>query len=140
MAHILVAEDEADIMLLIRRKLESAGHEVIGAANGLDVLPLTLQEKPDLVLLDIMLPGREGIDVCRDIKTKLGPDAPPVLLMSARGQQFDVEAGLEAGADDYVIKPFSPRALLEHISCCRTSRSRSLIPHFRARGNGRNPQ
>ncbi|NLF76837.1 MAG: response regulator transcription factor [Chloroflexi bacterium] len=115
MAHILVAEDEADIMLLIRRKLESAGHEVIGVANGLDVLPLTLQEKPDLVLLDIMLPGREGIDVCRDIKTKLGPDAPPVLLMSARGQQFDVEAGFEAGADDYVIKPFSPRALLEHI-------------------------
>lgn len=115
MAHILVAEDESDILLLIRRKLESAGYKVTGVANGLDVLPLTLQTRPDLVLLDIMLPGREGIDVCRDIKTQLGPQAPPVLLISARGQQFDVEAGFEAGADDYLIKPFSPRLLLERI-------------------------
>jgi len=115
MAHILIAEDESDIMLLIRRRLESAGYTVTATSNGLDVLPLTEQERPDLVLLDIMLPGREGIDICRDIKTGLGPDAPPVVLMSARGQQFDVQAGFEAGADDYLIKPFSPRALLERI-------------------------
>jgi DNA-binding response OmpR family regulator len=76
---------------------------------------LALENKYDLLLLDVMLPGREGLEICREVKTTLGADAPPVILMSARGQQIDVEAGRKAGADDYVIKPFSPRQLLEHV-------------------------
>jgi DNA-binding response OmpR family regulator len=116
MSRILVAEDELHILLLIQRKLESAGHTVIATETGDQALERALHDKPDLLLLDIMLPGCSGLDVCREIKTRFGNQAPPVVLISARGQQTDVEAGLEAGADDYIIKPFSPRLLLDRIN------------------------
>lgn len=116
MSRILVAEDELHILLLIQRKLESAGHTVIATETGDQALERALHDNPDLLLLDIMLPGRNGLDVCREIKTRFGTQAPPVILISARGQQTDVEAGLEAGADDYIIKPFSPRLLLDRIN------------------------
>ena len=115
MSVILVAEDEPHILLLIQRKLEAAGYTVLTTTNGDDALKMALQERPDLLLLDIMLPGREGLEICREVKQSLGKDAPPVILISALGQQIDVEAGIAAGADDYIIKPFSPRLLLEHI-------------------------
>jgi len=115
MKRILVAEDEVHILLLIQRKLESAGYTVITTENGNDALRIALEERPDLLLLDIMLPGREGLDICRDVKRAYGREAPSVILVSARGQQVDVEAGLDAGADDYIIKPFSPRLLLERV-------------------------
>ncbi len=115
MKRILVAEDEVHILLLIQRKLESAGYTVITTENGNDALRIALEDRPDLLLLDIMLPGREGLDICRDVKRAYGREAPPVILVSARGQQVDVEAGLDAGADDYIIKPFSPRLLLERV-------------------------
>jgi DNA-binding response OmpR family regulator len=115
MAHILVAEDEVHILLLIQRKLESAGYTVSTIADGDEALRMALENKYDLLLLDVMLPGCEVLDICRLVKDKFGTDAPPVILMSARGQQIDVEAGQEAGADDYIIKPFSPRQLLEHV-------------------------
>lgn len=115
MTHILVAEDELHILLLIQRKLESAGYNVITTGDGEHALDIALQDHPDLLLLDVMLPGIEGLDVCREVKLQLGADAPPVILISARGQQVDVEAGLDAGADDYIIKPFSPRVLLERV-------------------------
>jgi DNA-binding response OmpR family regulator len=115
MAHILVVEDELHILLLIQRKFESAGYTVSTATDGDEALRMALENKYDLLLLDVMLPGREGLEICREVKTTLGADAPPVILMSARGQQIDVEAGRKAGADDYVIKPFSPRQLLEHV-------------------------
>jgi DNA-binding response OmpR family regulator len=117
MKRILVAEDEPHLLLLIQRKLEAAGFEVLSTANGDDVLALALalDPAPDLVLLDIMLPGKDGLEVCEAVKSALGKSAPPVILISARGQHFDVEAGRAAGADDYIIKPFSPRALVERV-------------------------
>lgn len=115
MSLILVAEDEPHILLLIQRKLEAAGYTVITTTNGDDALAAALQEKPDLLLLDIMLPGRDGLAVCREVKQTFSPNAPPVILISALGQQIDVEAGIAAGADDYIIKPFPPRLLLERI-------------------------
>lgn len=115
MSLILVAEDEPHILLLIQRKLESAGYSVVTTMNGDEALELALRDKPDLILLDIMLPGREGLEICREVKQHYGSDAPPVILISALGQQIDVEAGIAAGADDYIIKPFSPRVLLERI-------------------------
>ena len=115
MAHILVAEDEVHILLLIQRKLESAGYTVSTVADGDEAMRMALENKYDLLLLDVMLPGCEGLDICREVKNTFGADAPPVILMSARGQQIDVEAGQKAGADDYIIKPFSPRQLLEHV-------------------------
>jgi two-component system alkaline phosphatase synthesis response regulator PhoP len=115
MAHILVVEDEVHILLLIQRKLESAGYTVSTVTDGDEAMRMALENKYDLLLLDVMLPGCEGLDICREVKNTFGADAPPVILMSARGQQIDVEAGQKAGADDYIIKPFSPRQLLEHV-------------------------
>jgi two-component system alkaline phosphatase synthesis response regulator PhoP len=115
MSHILVAEDEPHILILIQRKLEGAGYEVRTASDGNEALEMALETRPDLLLLDVMLPGREGLEICREVKTAYGNDSPPIILMSARGQQIDVEAGIDAGADDYIIKPFSPRLLLERI-------------------------
>jgi DNA-binding response OmpR family regulator len=115
MSRILVAEDEPHILLLIQRKLETAGHTVATATNGDDALEMALRDRPDLLLLDILMPGREGLDVCKEVKTAYGDSAPPVIIISALGQQLDVEAGISAGADDYIIKPFSPRALLERV-------------------------
>jgi DNA-binding response OmpR family regulator len=115
MKHILVAEDEMHIMVLIQRKLESVGYAVHMTSDGKEALQLALNKAYDLLLLDVMLPGCEGLEICRQVKAAFGDEAPPVILMSARGQQLDVEAGQEAGADDYIIKPFSPRQLLERV-------------------------
>lgn len=115
MNRILVAEDEPHILLLIKRKLEASGYRVTAAEHGDEALALALTDRPDLLLLDIMLPGTEGLEICRQVKAHYAPDAPPVILVSALGQQIDVEAGMSAGADDYIIKPFSPRVLLERI-------------------------
>jgi DNA-binding response OmpR family regulator len=115
MVNILIAEDEPHILLLIQRKLESAGYVVTTTTDGNEALSLALEHRPDLLLLDILLPGREGLEVCREVKAAYGDEAPPIILISALGQQIDVETGLEAGADDYIIKPFSPRLLLERI-------------------------
>jgi DNA-binding response OmpR family regulator len=115
MSTILVAEDEAHILLLIQRKLESAGYTILTTSNGEAALQLALEDRPDLLILDVVLPGREGLDVCREVKTALGEDAPPIILISARGQHMDVEAGMQAGADDYIIKPFSPRMLVDRV-------------------------
>ena len=120
MSYILVAEDEPHILVLIQRKLESAGYTVVSTENGDDALQRALEKKPSLLLLDVMLPGREGLEICDEVKRFYGSEAPPVILMSARGQQMDVEAGVEAGADDYIIKPFSPRLLLERVEAMLT--------------------
>jgi two-component system alkaline phosphatase synthesis response regulator PhoP len=115
MGYILIAEDEPHILLLIQRKLEGAGYTVATTMNGNDALQTAFENKPDLLLLDIMLPGLEGLEICREVKAQYGDEAPPVILISALGQQIDVEAGMAAGADDYIIKPFSPRLLLERV-------------------------
>ncbi len=115
MITILVAKDEFHILRLIQRQLESAGYLVSPFDNGDDALACALGQRPDVLLLDIMLPGANGLEICRQVKHAYGDAAPPVILISARGQQADIEAGLEAGANDYIIKPFSPRLLLERI-------------------------
>lgn len=112
---ILVAEDELHIQLLIRRKLETAGYAITTVSDGIAALENALTQHFDILLLDIMLPGMEGLEVCRRVKAELGAQSPPVILVSARGQQIDVELGVDAGADDYIIKPFSPRYLLERV-------------------------
>lgn len=115
MTCILVAEDEVHILLLIQRRLEAAGYEVRTTTDGNEALKLALENKFDLLLLDVMLPSKNGLDICREVKTALDKNAPPVILMSARGHQIDVKAGQAAGANSYIIKPFSPRQLLDQI-------------------------
>lgn len=116
MSYILVAEDDPSIQLLVRRKLENAGFQVRATADGNDALAMAAAELPMLMLLDVMIPGCDGLEVCRQIKMRYGAAAPPVIIISARGQKADVDAGEEVGADDYVIKPFVPRELLEHVN------------------------
>jgi len=115
MTRILVAEDEMHILMLIQRKLESTGYEVHTTSDGAEALRLALDGKFDLLLLDIMMPNKSGLEICREVKTALGQEAPPVIIMSARGQHIDVAAGQAAGADSYIIKPFSLRQLVEHL-------------------------
>jgi DNA-binding response OmpR family regulator len=112
MSYILVAEDDPYIQLLVRRKLEGAGFTVRTTADGAEVMPMIEAEVPRMCLLDVMLPGKTGLEICKLIKSGMGDDAPVVIIISARGQQTDVEAGEHAGADDYLIKPFSPKELL----------------------------
>ncbi len=115
MTYVLVAEDDPHIQLLIQRKLETAGYQVRTTEDGSEALSMALDDPPRIMLLDVMMPGLTGLEVCFQVKQRLGAKAPPVIIISARGQQSDVTAGEAAGADDYLIKPFSPSDLLEHV-------------------------
>src|SRR5215831_7386329 len=106
MTLILVAEDDSHIRLLIQRKLESAKYKVLVCENGDDALRLTLENGPRLLLLDIMMPGLTGLQVCEMVKQQLGLKAPRVIMVSAKGEEGDVLTAEKAGADDYLIKPF----------------------------------
>jgi DNA-binding response OmpR family regulator len=113
-ARILVVDDDRDIRDLVAIKLESAGHEVVTRTDGSEALEAASLGGWSLIVLDLMMPGMSGIDVLRAMRD--GGDSTPVILLTARGQEKDIEAGFEAGADDYVTKPFSPRALLARVT------------------------
>ena len=113
--YILVVEDDPSIQLLITRKLETAGFSVRAFSKGLEALTVAFAEPPRLILLDVMLPDSNGLDLCQKVKTELGAHAPPVILISALGKGTDVQAGQAVGADDYVIKPFVPSELLARV-------------------------
>ena len=110
---ILIIEDEPDLLRGLEINLRAEGYEVLSAARGDTGLELALRERPDLVLLDIMMPGMNGFDVCRELRRK-GFEAP-VIMLTAKGEEVDRIVGLEIGADDYVTKPFSIRELLARI-------------------------
>ena len=115
MQRILVIEDENDIRQLLRFNLEREGFAVQEAADGLGGLHMATSELPDLVVLDLMLPGMDGCDVCRRLKAQPVTAAIPVLMLTARGEEVDRIVGLTLGADDYVVKPFSVRELVLRI-------------------------
>ena len=111
--HIIVVEDDAHIRLGLCDALRTEGYEVSDCRDGAEAGPLIKQTKPDLVILDVMLPGKSGFDLCREIRA--GKDRVPILMLSAKGQEIDKGVGLELGADDYVTKPFSLRELLARV-------------------------
>ena len=113
---ILAVDDEEDILRLIEIKLKKAGFEVLTAHDGEEALERVLAEKPDLMLIDVMMPRRDGYSVLSEVKRQLGTEAPIMILLTARGQEIDVVQGLTIGADDYIIKPFSPRELIARIN------------------------
>jgi two-component system alkaline phosphatase synthesis response regulator PhoP len=113
--HILVAEDDETILELIRYNLERSGYRVSCYASGEKVLLNAGLYKPDLVLLDILLPGIDGIQVCRHLRTEEQTRNIPIIMVTAKSEEQDVLEGLEAGADDYITKPFSPRVLLARV-------------------------
>jgi DNA-binding response OmpR family regulator len=112
---ILVADDDVDIRDLVAFKLEQAGFDVTAVDNGLAALTAARLEPPDLVVLDVMMPGMSGIDVCRELRHDRSTSGLPIILLTARAQEGDVEVGFGAGADDYIVKPFSPRELVTRV-------------------------
>ena len=113
--HILVVDDEEDILELVRYNLEKAGYRVTCAATGGDAVKAARSGMPDLVVLDLMLPGRDGLEVCTLLKNDPKTRDAAIVMLTARGEEADIVRGLELGADDYVTKPFSPRILLARI-------------------------
>jgi DNA-binding response OmpR family regulator len=112
---VLVADDDPDILALVRFRLEQDGYEVLSAPDGETALDLALARTPDLALLDVMMPRLDGYELTRRLR-RHGPTAAiPIILLTARVQEPDAERGFEAGADDYVTKPFSPSALGERV-------------------------
>lgn len=112
---ILLVEDEEDIAHLIKLQAELAGYKIITEIDGLNGFRTAEKEKPDLILLDIMLPGQSGLDLCRKIKNHPDLKDIPVIMISAKSEEIDVVLGLELGADDYVAKPFSPKILFSRV-------------------------
>jgi DNA-binding response OmpR family regulator len=112
---IFVIEDDEDISRLIQHNLSSAGYEVHGFVSGNSVVPDALREHPELFLLDIMLPGTNGFDLCRQIRQTNALAAIPIIFLTAKSSEGDRVKGLELGADDYITKPFSPRELVARV-------------------------
>ena len=112
---VLVVEDEEDIMEVIRFNLEKEGYEVYQALSGEKALQVIENNLPSLVLLDLMLPGINGLDLCRILKQNDRTKAIPVIMLTAKSEDADIVAGLEMGAEDYITKPFSPRVLLARV-------------------------
>lgn len=110
---IMVVDDEPYIARVIKFKLEQEGYAVISANDGVTGLDRIRQEKPDLVLLDVMMPGLTGYEVCQQVKADADLAGIPVVFLTAKGQERDREQGLTLGASDYITKPFSPNRLLE---------------------------
>ena len=112
---VLLVEDERDIADLVRYHVEKAGMRFVHAADGGAALRLARAELPDVALLDLMLPGLDGLEVCRQLRGDAATRRLPIIMLTARGEEVDRVVGLELGADDYVVKPFSPRELLARI-------------------------
>lgn len=112
MATIVIVDDEQDILDVLEFNLRQAGHEVLPATRGKEGLQLILNSRPDLVILDLMLPDLSGTEVCRALRSSKDTRATPVLMLSAKGEEIDRVVGFELGADDYVTKPFSTRELM----------------------------
>ena len=128
-SRVLVVEDDRDIADLVRLYLERAGYATDAVFNGSDAPAAVRREQPDLVVLDLMLPGLDGLEVCRALRSDAKTAAVPVIMLTARAEESDRIAGLELGADDYVTKPFSPRELVARVKALlrRSAPSRASV-------------
>ena len=121
MARILVADDDVDIRELVEFKLSTLGHEVVAVADGASAVEEVRRRRPDLAVLDVMMPGMSGLDAVRVIRGDESLHDLPVILLTARAQESDREHGFDSGADDYVTKPFSPRELAARVEALLAS-------------------
>ena len=129
---ILIVEDEPKLAKLLSNYLRQAGYEPECLENGLDVLPRVRERMPALILLDLMLPGRNGMDICKEIRSF---STVPIIMVTARIEEIDRLLGLELGADDYICKPFSPREVVARVKAvlrrsCTTSNHQGRLPYF----------
>ena len=112
---ILIVDDEKDIIKMLDYNLKKEGYKAVSAHDGEKALDLARREIPDLIILDLMLPGIDGLDVCKKLKNDTKTQNIPVIMLTAKGEETDIVTGLELGADDYVTKPFSPKVLVARI-------------------------
>ena len=112
---ILIVEDEQDILQLVKHYLEKEGFRPVTAMSGLEALKKVKEDKPDLVVLDLMLPEMDGLEVCKRLRSGHDTAMLPILMLTAKAEESDTIVGLELGADDYVTKPFSPKALVARV-------------------------
>lgn len=133
---ILVVDDEEDILELIRYNLVKEGFVVLCAEDGEECLEMTAKHSPDLIVLDLMMPGIDGLDVCKRLKNDPETQNLPIIMLTAKSSESDVVVGLELGADDYVVKPFSPRILIARIKSVlrRTQKSEDKSSVLRRSG------
>ncbi len=122
---VLVVDDEANIRDVLRHYLESAGFVVAEAIDGADALRVAATQPPDLVVLDLMLPGMDGLEVCRQLRAR---SAVPILMLTARGEEGDKLSGFSIGADDYVTKPFSPREVVMRVQAIMRRIEATTVP------------
>jgi len=127
---ILIVEDDADIVEMIGYNLKKEGYRTVSVLNGEDSIPLIKRERPDLIILDLLLPGIDGLEVCRNLKEKEMTAQIPIIMLTAKSQETDKIVGLELGADDYITKPFSPRELIARMRAV-LRRSKSPFPKKR---------
>jgi two-component system phosphate regulon response regulator PhoB len=115
MKTILLADDEENLRILVRTALEDPGYEIVEAGDGAQALELAGRLYPDLILLDWMMPAMTGVEVARRLRANTGTAQIPIVLLTAKGQDEDRTQALEAGVSSYLVKPFSPRELMEHV-------------------------
>ncbi|PIQ88616.1 MAG: DNA-binding response regulator [Candidatus Omnitrophica bacterium CG11_big_fil_rev_8_21_14_0_20_42_13] len=128
---ILIVEDEKDIVKMLDYNLKKENFRVLSCGDGEDALKLASREQPDLILLDLMLPGIDGLEVCKSLKNERKTANIPIIMLTAKSQETDKVIGLELGADDYIAKPFSPRELIARIKAVlRRSRERDRLPEI----------
>jgi two-component system phosphate regulon response regulator PhoB len=113
---VLLVEDERDLLALLKYNLDREGYQVRTAETGEEALRQAREDPPDLILLDLMLPAMDGLEVCRTLRSREATAQVPVIMLTAKGEESDIVRGLEMGADDYITKPFSPRVLLARIA------------------------
>ncbi len=123
---ILIVDDEENILKLIKYNLENIGYKVLAVSSGEEALSAAFEITPDLIVLDLMLPGVDGMEVCRILSHDSRTENIPILMVTARSDDNDIIAGLEAGADDYVTKPFSPKILAARIGSILRRKSRNI--------------
>jgi two-component system phosphate regulon response regulator PhoB len=128
--HILIVDDEPDIVELLAYNLQQGGFAVATARDGTSALAEVRRQRPDLVLLDLMLPDISGTEVCRRIRKEPGTETTPIIMITARGDEIDRVVGFELGADDYVVKPFSPREMVLRVQ--------AVLRRVRPRGEPKN--
>jgi len=128
---ILIVEDEKDIIKMLEYNLKKEGFRVIAARDGEDALDLAVRDHPDLILLDLMLPGMDGLEVCKALKKESKASSIPIIMLTAKSQESDKVVGLELGADDYITKPFSPRELIARIKAVlRRATEKEKLPEI----------
>ena len=119
---VLIADDDEDIRALVSFRLERAGYSVVAARDGEEALELAIEHRPDVAVLDVMMPRLTGLEVTRRLRAEDATSGMPVILLTARVQEADVARGFEAGADDYIRKPFSPQELRARVQAILAER------------------